>query len=101
MSNQYYKEKVMKLHEELFLSPQNSKDTFINCEDYWFDAYLSSTALNDANIKLQWENVWLELNSNKSPNSRWSDFHYTIRKKQSRGLKKYLLFVLEKYYELL
>jgi hypothetical protein len=93
----YYREKLVKLHDVLFLDVRNARDSFVENESHWETAYFASKTVGDDDTKNRWNKVWGELNSKQNPYSFGTDFSFTISKKQSKSLQKYLLFVLEEY----
>ncbi|WP_099372443.1 hypothetical protein [Sphingobacterium sp. 1.A.5] len=94
----YYREKIVKLHDVLFLNVNDVKESFIQNEEHWECAYLASKTLSDAKIHSQWEKIWHELNSKVNPYKGFeTNFSFTISRKHKKTLGKYLLFVLEQY----
>ncbi|GEM_PF-3599606 len=101
MSEIYYREKVVKLHNKLFLSTKSARFNFIDNDDHWDTAYMASKTIKDDATIREWDRVWSELTKKKSPYIERSDFVHTILSKQNRSLEKYLLFVLEQYGEVI
>lgn len=101
MNENYYREKIVKLHSKLFLSLKDVRYRFIENDYHWESAYFASRMLDDKNIKEQWNKIWSELTFKKSPYDERSDFIHTILSKRKSSLEKYLYFVLEQYGEVI
>lgn len=107
MNGLYYREKVLKLVERLFIETGDAKSRILNCEEKILCAKLASGAEDVPHeIRKRWIEIWDELN--KEPELNTSDgkiilssFKNTVSKKRNKSMEKYLLFFLEEFYRVL
>ena len=100
----YYREKILKLHDALFLSPLSGREKFQQLEKQFDTVYLASKDIEDTNIRNKWEEIWQELNKHEGMpirNHEISSFMQTVGKSRNKTLEKYLHFVLEEFYRVL
>ena len=99
----YYREKLIKLLNKLYLEIGDARYRFIHCEDEFEMTYLASKEENiPKKVKEFWEKMWCELNKNKeiifkSNNLVLSSFSHTVKSKKNKTMTKYLEFILEEY----
>lgn len=97
----YYKEKISKLFNKIFIETGDARSRFINCEKEFSVAYDASMYEGvPINIKEYWIKMWNDLNTKEelvmdSGNWAFSSFHQTVMSKRNKTLEKYLLFLLE------
>jgi pullulanase len=103
MNENYYREKVIKLFEKIFVEVGDARSRIINCEDEIFTAYsLSGADGVPCEVKKHWKMIWSELNTEppwKTIEGKeiMSSLNKTILKRKNSALKKYLSFFLEEF----
>lgn len=102
----YYREKVIKLYDKLFMETEDRRSRIINCESEIFGAYLASKHANTLiEIEKQWNALWNQLNEADSltvgKGRVISSFSLTVRKRRNNTMEKYLLFFQEEFYRVI
>ncbi|MEN5380623.1 hypothetical protein [Sphingobacterium kitahiroshimense] len=100
----YYREKIIKLHDVLFLSGLSARETFIKNEQHFYAAYMSSKTIENQDLQNKWNEIWSDLNRTEAILIRGLDvstFVKTIGRMRNRSLEKYSLFILEEFYRVL
>lgn len=107
MNEQYYREKICNLIENLFIDTRDAKSRIISAEDKIFAAMLASSAQEVPDeIKKRWTGIWNELHQeidyrNSAGEIVMPSIKRTLYNKQNRSMEKYLLFFLEEFFRIL
>ncbi len=101
----YYREKILKLFNKLFLNSGDARSRFIDCENELNAAYHGSMFDGvPLDVKEHWEKIWKELNRKEAlelKNATLSPFNRTVYSKRNKTLVKYLEFISEEYSRLI
>lgn len=103
MKNTYYREKLAKLVEALFLDTGDARSKLLKNEKFFENVYLASHT-TDEKTKYKWEVVYRELNTKEELNlgkRQFSSYSMTVKSKRNSSLKKYFEFILEEFYKVL
>ena len=103
MKNTYYREKLIKLVDVLFLETGDARSKFLKNEKFFENVYLASQT-TDEETRNRWEVVFRELNTKEElnlGNRQFSSYSMTVQSKRNSSLKKYLEFILEEFYKVL
>lgn len=107
MNETYYREKVLKLIDRIFVETGDAKTRIINCEDTILVAKLASNSSGvPIDIRHRWNVIWEELNTenewaDREGNLIQSSLVSTVTRKKNKTLEKYLLFFLEEFYRVI
>lgn len=97
----YYREKIFKLHDALFLSPLSARQKFQQLENHFGAAYFASKGIEESDIRNRWEQIWQDLNKYEGlsfKNHEISAFVYTVGRMRNKSIEKYLHFILEEFH---
>lgn len=103
----YYREKIIRLVESIFLETGDARARIINCEEKIESAFFASRADNVPNdIKLLWDKYWNELNQatpwyDHKGRLIQSSLAGTILRKRNKSMEKYFHFFIEEFYRVL
>jgi hypothetical protein len=102
MNNLYYKQKLNKLIEKLFINENNARERLIENEELIFTVFLASKS-DDIEFDTQknWQKLWNDLNVKNeirlAENRVISSFKNTILSKRNKTISKYLELIFEEY----
>jgi len=107
MSKIYYREKIIKLINDLFTQTGDARSRIIRNEKNIQNTYLASKSDEiPEKVRIIWDKYWNELNSKnaiylKDKTVVVNSMTSTLLSKKNKTMKKYLEFFLEEYYRVL
>ena len=102
MNNFYYRQKLNKLIEKLFINENNARERLIENEELIFTVFLASKSDEiDMDTQKNWQKLWNDLNVKNeirlAENIVISSFKNTILSKRNKTISKYLELIFEEY----